>query len=84
MAAVAVLVVVADGPGDVTRREDALNGSTMDWCAPLVDLGPGTWDLILLSNDARSPEMVEWVAAQVGRRVRPGGRYQWRDTRRTR
>jgi hypothetical protein len=79
---VAVLVVVADGPADVTRREDSLNGSTMDWCAPGADLGVGSWDLILLSNEARSPDMVDWVAREVGRRVRPGGKYQWRDQKR--
>ena len=78
---VAVLVVVADGPKDVTRREDALNGSTMDWCSPLADLGERKWDLILLSNAARSPEMVDWVASTVGPAVKAGGKYQWRDAR---
>ncbi len=76
---VAVLVVVADGPADVTRREDSLGGSSMDWCAPGADLGEGSWDLVLLANSARSPEMVEWVAREVPGRVRDGGRYQWRD-----
>ena len=59
---VAVLVVVADGPTELTRREDSLGGSTMDWCAPGVDLGEHTWDLVLLANSARTPDMVTWVA----------------------
>ena len=82
MAVISVLVVVADGPQQVTRREDALNGSTMDWCAPGADLGERKWDLVLLSNAARSPEMVDWVSKTVGPAVNPGGKYQWRDARR--
>ena len=76
-----MLVVVADGPEQVTRREDSLGGSTLDWCAPGVDLGEASWDLVLLANSARTPEMVEWVAAQVAGRLRQGGHYQWRDAR---
>ncbi len=78
----AVLVVVADGPPEVTRREDALGGSTMDWCAPGADLGERSWDLVLLSMAARTNEMVTWVEEQVGPRLRERGRYQWRDTKR--
>lgn len=76
-----MLVVVADGPQEVTRREDSLTGSTMDWCAPLAELGEHSWDLVLLANSARSPEMVEWVGSAVAVRVREGGHYQWRDAK---
>jgi len=76
---VAVLVVVDAAPETLTRMEDGLNGSSLDWCRPLADLGEGTWDLVLLSNAARTPDMVDWVAREVKDRVREGGKYQWRD-----
>lgn len=76
----AVLVVRADAPGVVTRLEDGLNGSTLDWCSPGAPLLGQSWDLILLANKDRTTEMVDWVADEVRISVKPGGKYQWRDS----
>lgn len=74
-----ILVVRADGPPEVTQREMGLNGDTLSWCAPGVDLGLHAFDLVLLANKDRTEDMVIWVSAEVVPRVNPGGRYQWRD-----
>jgi hypothetical protein len=75
-----VLVVRSDAPLTVTRLEDGLNGDTLSWCAPGASLVDQYFDLILLANKDRSPEMVEWVGQNVTGAVNAGGRYQWRDS----
>ena len=74
-----ILVVRADGPTEVTQREMGLNGDTLSWCAPGASLVDQYFDLILLANKDRTPEMVEWVGQNVTGAVNAGGRYQWRD-----
>ena len=63
-----ILVVRADGPPEVTQREQGLNGDTLSWCAPGIDLGEHTFDLVLLANKDRTPDMVVWVGAEVNLR----------------
>jgi hypothetical protein len=75
-----ILVVRADGPDQPTLLEQSLDQTgVLYWCKPGADLGDARYNIVLLANADRTPDMVDWVASEVTTHMALGGRYQWRD-----